>query len=144
MRASRLHAQIRVPAGERVVVQGDTRADRFYIVEEGELKAEIEGVSGEVCARLTRGSFFGERALIKDEPRAATVTAVAESKCLAMDRASFIRLLGPLTELLARSEEGYARYVSEAKAGRTSATGTGPATTPVPLVHPQSSAEART
>lgn len=99
-------------AGEAVVSQGDAHADRFYIVEDGELKAEIRGVPGEVCERLRCGSYFGERALIKDEPRAATVTAVALSKCLAMDRAAFLRLLGPITELLHRNLEVYSRYAS--------------------------------
>lgn len=51
--------------GEVVVSQGDTHADRFYVVEDGELKAEIRGVPGEVCDRLRCGSYFGERALIK-------------------------------------------------------------------------------
>jgi CRP-like cAMP-binding protein len=135
-------------AGEVVVRQGDAHADRFYIVEDGELKAEIEGVEGEVCDRLVSGealfslllfvihsylrthactsmslsflpitgacagSYFGERALITDEPRAATVTAVADSKLLAMDRAAFLRLLGPITDLLARNMEIYAKYTA--------------------------------
>jgi cAMP-dependent protein kinase regulator len=102
-----------VKAGTVVVKQGDTEADRFYIVEEGELKAEIEGVEGEVCDRLKSGSYFGERALIMDVPRAATVTAVTDSKLLAMDRASFLRLLGPIQDILARSIETYERYIPQ-------------------------------
>ena len=35
--------QVTVPAGVAAVVQGEPAADRFYIVEDGELKAEIEG-----------------------------------------------------------------------------------------------------
>ncbi len=57
--------QVAVRAGEIVVRQGDPHADRFYIVESGELKVEISGVTGEVSDRLVRGSYFGERALIK-------------------------------------------------------------------------------
>lgn len=102
-----------VKAGTVVVQQGDEEADRFYVVEEGELKAEIEGVEGEVCDRLKSGSYFGERALIMDVPRAATVTAVADSKLLAMDRAAFLRLLGPIQDVLARSIELYERYVPQ-------------------------------
>jgi len=60
------------------------------------------------------GSYFGERALITDEPRAATITAVADSKCLAMDRAAFLRLLGPITDLLARNLDMYTRYTRKA------------------------------
>jgi cAMP-dependent protein kinase regulator len=63
------------------------------------------------------GSYFGERALIKDEPRAATVSAVVPSKCLAMDRAAFLRLLGPINELLARNMDVYATYLATARGG---------------------------
>jgi CRP-like cAMP-binding protein len=62
--------------------------------------------------RRCAGSYFGERALIKDEPRAATVTATAPSRCLAMDRAAFLRLLGPITDLLARNMEVYTKYTA--------------------------------
>lgn len=67
----------------------------------------------------------------QDEPRAATVTAVTDGKCLAMDRAAFTRLLGPLTGLLARSEEAYARYVTAARGSRASVSG-GSASADVP------------
>ena len=42
------------------------------------------------------GDYFGELALIRDQPRAANVIADGKMKVLAMDRASFIRLLGPV------------------------------------------------
>lgn len=63
-----------------------------------------------MCDRLKRGSYFGERALLTEAPRAATVTAVVDSSLLAMDRASFIRLMGPLNELLQRNFEVYEKY----------------------------------
>lgn len=109
---------LRAAAGADVVVQGDAAADRFYLVEEGELKATIAGVPGEVCERLRAGAYFGERALITDAPRAATVTAVADSKLLAMDRAAFLRLLGPIADLLARNFELYERYTASAQTPR--------------------------
>jgi hypothetical protein len=34
------------------------------------------------------------------QPRAATITAVVPSKCAVMDRAAFLRLLGPMKDLL--------------------------------------------
>jgi hypothetical protein len=105
-------AQVTFRAGDVVVRQGDAQADRFYIVEEGECKAEMEGVAGEVCARMGRGAYFGERALLTDAPRAATVTAVVDTKCLAMDRAAFVRIMGPLSDLLRRNMEVYDKFVS--------------------------------
>ena len=53
-----------------------------------------------MCPRLLRGAYFGEIALIGDKPRAATITAVVPSRCAVMDRAAFLRLIGPMKELL--------------------------------------------
>jgi CRP-like cAMP-binding protein len=112
LHSSSLNLQVKFRAGDTIVRQGDTDTDRFYIVEEGECKAEMDGVEGEVCARMMRGSYFGERALLTDAPRAATVTAVIDTRCLAMDRAAFVRLMGPLTDLLKRNMEVYDKYIS--------------------------------
>lgn len=93
-----------------MVREGDAEADRFYIVEAGELKGTKEGADGEVCPRLVPGSYFGEVALINDQPRAATITAVKPSKVAAMDRAAFMRLLGPMKALLRRNMDLYGQY----------------------------------
>ena len=47
-------------------------------------------------ATLAEGDFFGEMALLRAEPRAATVTAAGHLKCLTLARITFTRLLGPL------------------------------------------------
>jgi cAMP-dependent protein kinase regulator len=58
------------------------------------------------------GDYFGERALIKNEPRAANVIAKTECTVVSLDRHSFKRLLGPLEELLKRSMELYEQFKS--------------------------------
>jgi CRP-like cAMP-binding protein len=50
--------------------------------------------------KLGPGSYFGERALMTNEPRAATVTADTHVTILALDKESFQKLLGPLQDLL--------------------------------------------
>ena len=58
------------------------------------------------------GMYFGELALLRDEPRAATVTAVSHLKCATIDRDCFMRLLGPLDEILKRNMEQYINIVA--------------------------------
>lgn len=57
------------------------------------------------------GDYFGERALIKNEPRAANVVAVSDCTLVSIDRHSVKRLLGPLENLLKRNFEVYEKFV---------------------------------
>jgi cAMP-dependent protein kinase regulator len=56
------------------------------------------------------GDYFGERALIKNEPRAANIIAVTRLHLVALDRQSFKRLLGPIEEILKRNIGLYTQY----------------------------------
>jgi MFS family permease len=78
---------IRVPvsAGEVVIRAGD-RGDRFYIVGEGALDIDL----GDARAAAHEGDYFGEIALLRDVPRTATVTAVADSQLYALERDAFL------------------------------------------------------
>ena len=38
-------------------------------------------------ARLGPAQYFGEMSLLLDQPRAATVTAIEQTKCVKLDRA---------------------------------------------------------
>lgn len=59
------------------------------------------------------GDYFGERALLKNETRAATVVAKSTpTKCMVLDRRSFVRMLGPVDEILMRNMEIYNKFVS--------------------------------
>ena len=49
---------------------------------------------------LGPGEYFGERALITGEPRAANIRAITNVVLMALDRLSFDSLLGPLKEVL--------------------------------------------
>ena len=50
--------------------------------------------------KLGPGDYFGERSLMTNEPRAATVTAETSVTSLALDKEAFHKLLGPLQDLL--------------------------------------------
>jgi cAMP-dependent protein kinase regulator len=49
--------------------------------------------------KLGAGDYFGERALMTNEPRAATVRADTKVTVMALDKVAFHKLLGPLQEV---------------------------------------------
>ena len=57
--------------------------------------------------------YFGELALLKNEPRAANIQAITDMVVASIDRASFKRLLGPLEELLKRNMDRYSAYIKK-------------------------------
>lgn len=75
-----------VPAGATVFRQGDP-GELFYIVEDGRCEISIDG---EKVADAWPGEAFGEIALLRDVPRTATVTALEDTKLLALERDDFI------------------------------------------------------
>jgi putative ABC transport system ATP-binding protein len=61
-------------AGEDIVKKGDI-GDKFYVIGSGTTDIIIESDGGSrAVAQLGEGDFFGEVALLKDQPRNATVT----------------------------------------------------------------------
>jgi len=94
-------------AGEVIFRQGDP-GDKFYVVKSGEVEGVVTGEKAETFT-LTCGEFFGERALLKNEPRAATMTAITQVCCLVLSRDDFTILMGPLQDMLNRQADEYAK-----------------------------------
>ncbi len=57
------------------------------------------------------GDYFGERALIQNEPRAANIIAQEDLTVLSLDRHSFKRLLGNMEDILKRNMDVYKQFV---------------------------------
>ncbi len=55
--------------------------------------------------------YFGELALMRDSPRAATIEATSEIKVAKIERNAFKRILGPLEEILKRNADKYKKFV---------------------------------
>ena len=94
--------------GEVIVREGDF-GDHFYIVEDGHVEClnkakRPDGYIVEfVIRKLTSGDHFGELALINNEKRTLTVRCGSpEVKLLSLDRATFDRILGQITNFLNR------------------------------------------
>ncbi|CAG4981280.1 unnamed protein product [Parnassius apollo] len=87
--------------GTAVVRQGD-RGDKFYIIRGGTVAVtKRDGDGGERrVGTLRRGDYFGEQALLHEDRRLATVTALPPGvECLTLERGPFTDLLGNLEEL---------------------------------------------
>ena len=56
------------------------------------------------------GDYFGERSLLRNEPRAANIIAKGKCSVVELDRQAFKRLLGPLNDILKRNMEIYDKY----------------------------------
>jgi CRP-like cAMP-binding protein len=69
-----------------VVVQG-AAGDRFYVIDEGEFEVFVDG---RPVARLGHGEGFGEIALLRDQPRMATVVSRSPAKLYALERNVFL------------------------------------------------------
>lgn len=102
----------KVKQGTRIITQNE-EGNKFYILEDGEAFASkvIEGKE-EIVLEYKKGMYFGELALLKNEPRAANVDAKTDCVLLTLDRMAFKRLLGPLETLLKRNSEAYVKYVN--------------------------------
>lgn len=96
--------------GQNIICQGE-KGDAFYIVLEGQAAAVVPdtdtGKEMEVMA-YKRGSYFGEVALLRNEPRKATVKAKGDAVVARMDVLAFRRLLArPLQQKLEQSMQSY-------------------------------------
>lgn len=97
----------RYPAGKVVITQGDV-GNSLYFVVEGECTATRIDPSGRTDTfRHLQGDYFGELALLYDDPRKATVKTDTDSLLAYLDRQTFNRLLGPLQQLMKDNQLRY-------------------------------------
>jgi len=81
-------------SGEVVFNEGDI-GEHAYVVESGEIRISRsrEGAQELTLAHLARGDLFGELALLDDQPRAASATALIDCELMTLDRPSFEKQL---------------------------------------------------
>lgn len=75
--------------GKIVAKAGDTGV-AFFMVLDGKLEVRKRE---KVLARLGKGDFFGEMALLSNKPRIADVVAVTPTRCLVLSAWSFSALV---------------------------------------------------
>jgi len=81
--------------GATIIRQGD-QGHEFFLIDVGECVATVQAKEGEPAEEILRyrnGSSFGERALLRSEPRAATITAVTAVKAYVLNAIDFQNLI---------------------------------------------------
>ncbi len=81
--------QLSVPAGSDIVRQGED-GDRFYVVKSGSADVIVDGFC---VGSVTGGGYFGERALLRNVPRMATVRSREPMDLLVLPQADFVTAL---------------------------------------------------
>lgn len=102
-------------AGDYIIKEGEPGNDLFLLQEGGAIATKTleAGKEPTQVMEYKYGDYFGERALLKNEPRAANVIAKTDCVLVSMDRHSVKRLLGPLEQLLKRNFEIYEKYATK-------------------------------
>ncbi|CEP14413.1 hypothetical protein [Parasitella parasitica] len=102
-----------------VLKQGDA-GENFYLIERGHAlfyKTE-NGGQPQLVNEMKQGDYFGGKcalALLTDKPRAATVVAKGDLKCVTLGKAAFTRLLGPVMDILKRNSVNYHAILQKAR-----------------------------
>jgi len=74
--------------GAKIINQGD-EGDEFFVIKTGTAKVEV---NGNMVATLKSGDYFGENALLRDDPRNASIVCQAKIDALKITRAQFVKL----------------------------------------------------
>lgn len=91
---------VKFAKGEQIIKKGE-RGNVLYIIKSGVVICTDVGDSHRMeSLRLIENDYFGERALMTLEPRAANVTAETNVTLIALDRQAFDDQLGSLREVI--------------------------------------------
>ena len=87
---------------EFIFKQGDP-GDLMYLVQDGEVEVlqDLGGHENQVAV-LERGDFFGEMAVLEEEPRTHSVRALSTAKLIKIDRTGFQSMLTRNAEIAVR------------------------------------------
>ena len=77
-----------------IIIEEGKFGDMFYILYQGKVQVYRKTPAGDKIALADLSSemniFFGETALISDDPRTATVQALTDCKCIALSSTKFL------------------------------------------------------
>jgi cAMP-dependent protein kinase regulator len=90
---------VELDAGARLFREGDA-GSTLYVVAEGEVSVISEGPPRVTLSTLGENQFFGEIALVTNQPRSATIEATVPTELLAIERDVFGDLVEEAPEVL--------------------------------------------
>jgi voltage-gated potassium channel len=96
----RLFTELVLPAGSDLIAQGGIGRE-FFVIAEGEVTVRRDD---QEIARLRKGDFVGEVALMGDGPRNASVQALTDVRVLVQNRREFASLLDTIPAVRDRVE----------------------------------------
>ena len=103
--------QVKLSKGDNVIVEGEVGDDFYFLVEGAAVAKKLLSGQIKVVKSYEPGDYFGERALIKKEPRAATIEVTSDKATfVGIEKGSFQRLMGNLEDVFKRNMEVYAQY----------------------------------
>ncbi len=76
--------------GDTIINAGDS-SDAMYVIQSGRVKVIMSDINGKevILSTLGANAYFGEMALLDDQPRSATVVAMENSTLFMLSRESF-------------------------------------------------------
>ena len=100
--------EVAVEDGKVLITEGD-RGREFFVIISGEVEVRRRGRK---VAALGPGTYFGEIALLSQQPRTATVTAVTPLHVLVIGDRAFVDLLDEIPELWLKVARSLAERVA--------------------------------
>ena len=99
LRLKEITETIACRAGDFVFHEGET-GDRAYIIVSGSVEVvRIDGDKETIIATLEKTAYFGEMAIIENEPRSASIRAKSDCVLLAIDGLEFRTMIKTNAEL---------------------------------------------
>lgn len=88
-------AKVRRYAKDDVIFHADESGDIFCLIKEGQVKVTMISPEGKeiILSILGPGDFFGEMALLDNEPRSATIIATEPLEIVTIWRSDFLHIL---------------------------------------------------
>lgn len=106
---ARALVEMRFSQGQEILRQGEP-GNAFYVLFDGEVEVLRDGEKVDhFCASIDEqtAQYFGERALLEEQERTATVRVTSEiARVLVLDRETFTLLLGPLKDIIRADANG--------------------------------------